>query len=55
MNTDGSTTTTKVPSTSGAEVQDVVIEGKVGDKYKTESAKNINEKYSSVPMVSISN
>ncbi|MEE0127469.1 MAG: SdrD B-like domain-containing protein, partial [Clostridia bacterium] len=45
MNTDGSTTTTKVPSTSGAEVQDVVIEGKVGDKYKTESAKNINEKY----------
>ena len=45
MNTDGSTTTTKVPSTSGAEVQDVVIEGKAGDPYKTESAKNINEKY----------
>ena len=45
MNTDGSTTTTKVPSTSGAEVQDVVIEGKVGDPYKTEYAKNINEKY----------
>lgn len=39
MNTDGSTTTTKVPSTSGAEVQDVVIEGKVGDPYKTEYAK----------------
>ena len=45
INTDGSTTTTKVPSTSGAEVQDVVIEGKAGDPYKTESAKNINEKY----------
>ena len=45
MNTDGVTTTTKVPSTSGAEVQDVVIKGKAGDPYKTESAKNINEKY----------
>ena len=44
MNTDGSTTT-KVPDTTGKEVEDVVIEGKVSDKYKTESAKNINEKY----------
>lgn len=39
MNTDGSTTTTKVPDTTGKEVEDVVIEGKVGDPYKTESAK----------------
>ena len=45
MNTDGSTTTTKVPDTTGKTVDDVVIEGKVSDKYKTESAKNINEKY----------
>ena len=45
MNTDGSTTTTRVPNVSGAEVEDTVIEGKVGDPYKTESAKNINEKY----------
>ena len=44
MNTDGSTTT-KVPDTTGKTVDDVVIEGKVGDPYKTESAKNINEKY----------
>ena len=45
MNTDGSTTTTKVPDTTGKTVDDVVIEGKAGDPYKTESAKNINEKY----------
>ena len=45
MNTDGSITTTKVPDTTGKTVDDVVIEGKVSDKYKTESAKNINEKY----------
>ncbi len=45
MNTDGSTTTTRVPDTQGQEVQDVVIEGKEGDPYTTEEAKNINEKY----------
>ena len=45
MNTDGSTTTTRVPSTSGAEVQDVIIEGKEGTSYETEPATNINEKY----------
>ena len=45
MNTDGITTTIKVPDTTDKAVEDVVIEGKVGDKYKTESAKNINEKY----------
>ena len=45
MNTDGSTTTTRVPDTQGQEVQDVVIEGKEGEPYTTEEAKNINEKY----------
>ena len=45
MNTDGTTTTTKVPNSQEQEVQDVVIEGKEGDSYTTEEAKNINEKY----------
>ena len=45
MNTDGSTTTTKVLDATGKAIEDVVIEGKVGDPYKTESAKNINERY----------
>ena len=45
MNTDGSTTTTRVPDANGTEIPDVVIEGKEGDEYTTEEAKNINEKY----------
>ena len=45
MNTDGSTTTTRVPNAQGQEVPDVVIEGKEGAPYTTEAAKNINEKY----------
>ena len=45
MNTDGTTTTTRVPSTSGAEVQDVIIEGKEGEEYYTTWANNVNEKY----------
>ena len=45
MNTDGSTTTTKVPDTNGTEITDVVIEGKEGEPYTTEEAKNVNEKY----------
>ena len=45
MNPDGSTTTTRVPDAQGQDVQDVVIEGKEGDPYTTEEAKNINEKY----------
>ena len=45
MNTDGTTTTTRVPSTSGAEVQDVIIEGKEGEEYHTTWANNVNEKY----------
>ena len=45
MNTDGSTTTNRVPDAQGQEVQDVVIEGKEGTPYTTEEAKNINEKY----------
>ena len=45
MNTDGTTTTTRVPSTSGAEVQDVIIEGKEGEEYHTTWTNNVNEKY----------
>ena len=45
MNTDGTTTTTRVPDANGTEIPDVVIEGKEGDEYTTEEAKNINEKY----------
>ena len=45
MNRDGSTTTTRVPDVNGTEIPDVVIEGKEGDEYTTEEAKNINEKY----------
>ena len=45
MNTDGTTTTTRVPSTSGTEVQDVIIEGKEGEEYHTTWANNVNEKY----------
>ena len=45
MNTDGSLTTTRVPDVNGTEIADVVIEGKEGDEYTTEEAKNINEKY----------
>ena len=45
MNTDGSTTTTRVPDANGTEIPDVVIEGKEGDEYTTEEAKNIKEKY----------
>ena len=45
MNTDGSTTTTRVPDANGTEIPDVVIEGKEGDEYTTEEATNINEKY----------
>ena len=45
MNTDGTTTTTRVPDAQGQDVQDTVIEGKEGNPYTTEETKNINEKY----------
>ena len=45
MNTDGSTTTTRVPDANGTEIPDVVIEGKEGNPYTTEEANNVNEKY----------
>ena len=51
MNTDGSTTTTRVPDINGTEIPDVVIEGKEGDEYTTEKAKNINNKYELVKVV----
>ena len=45
MNTDGSTTTTRVPDANGTEIPDVVIEGKEGNPYATEEATNVSEKY----------
>ena len=45
MNTDGSTTTTRVPDVNETEIPDVVIEGKEGEPYTTSEANNINEKY----------
>ena len=45
MNTDGTTTTNRVPDKTNQEVQDVVIEGKEGTPYTTEEAENVNEKY----------
>ena len=51
MNTDGSTTTTRVPDVNGTEIPDVVIEGKEGDEYTTDEATNINNKYELVKVV----
>ena len=45
MNTDGTTTTTRVPDINGTEIPDVVIEGKEGEEYNTTWANNVNEKY----------
>ena len=45
MNTDGTTTTTRVPDANGKEIPDVVIEGKEGEEYHTTWANNVNEKY----------
>ena len=45
MNTDGTKTTTKVPSSSGSVVQDELIEGVQGDSYNTKAATNINSNY----------
>ena len=45
MNTDGTTTTTKVPDTNGTEIPDTIIEGKEGTSYETNPVDNINEKY----------
>ena len=45
MNTDGTTTTTRVPDINGTEIPDVVIEGKEGEEYNTTWSNNVNEKY----------
>ena len=45
MNTDGTTTTTRVPDANGKEIPDVIIEGKEGEEYHTTWANNVNEKY----------
>ena len=45
MTPDGTTTTNKVPDTTGTEIPDVIIEGKEGDPYSTEEASNVSEKY----------
>ncbi len=45
MNSDGTPTTNRVPDINGTEIQDVLIEGKEGDEYRTEPAENVSDKY----------
>ena len=45
MNTDGTTTTIRVPDTNGTEIQDVLIEGKQGENYDTTPAENVKQNY----------
>ena len=45
MNPDGTTTTNRVPDTTGAEIPDEIIEGEEGDSYYTTWANNVSEKY----------
>ena len=45
MNPDGTTTTTRVPSTDGTEIPDQTIEGTQGEEYTTNPAENIQPNY----------
>ena len=45
MDTDGTTTTTRVPSTDGTEIPDQTIEGAQGEEYTTNPAENIQSNY----------
>ncbi len=45
MDTDGATTTTRVPSTDGTEISDQTIEGAQGEEYTTNPAENIQPNY----------
>ena len=45
MDTNGTTTTTRVPSADGGEVQDETIEGAQGEEYSTNPAENIQSNY----------
>ena len=45
MDTDGTTTTTRVPDAQGQEVQDQTIEGAQGEEYTTNPAENIQPNY----------
>ena len=45
IDNEGKKTTNRVPDEKGKEVPDIIIEGQEGDKYKTEPAKEVSEKY----------
>ena len=51
MNSDGTTTETKVPNKDGGVVEDVVQTGDVGDIYATKQADNVSENYEYVSTV----
>ena len=51
QNPDGTKTTNRVKNANGEEIQDIVIEGKEGDQYKTTGAENISDKYELVEVV----
>ena len=48
-------TTTRVPDINGSEIEDVVIEGKQGDSYNTNAAKNVKQNYELVTTPANSN
>ena len=45
IDNEGKKTTNRVPDEKGKEVPDIIIEGQEGDKYETEPAKEVSEKY----------
>ena len=48
-------TTTRVPDINGSEIEDVLIEGKQGDSYNTNAAKNVKQNYELVTTPANSN
>ena len=45
IDNEGKKTTNRVPDEEGKEVPDIIIEGQEGDKYETEPAEDVSEKY----------
>ena len=45
IDNEGKKTTNRVPDEEGNEVPDIIIEGQEGDKYETEPAEEVSEKY----------
>ena len=45
IDNEGKKTTNRVPDKEGNEVPDIIIEGQEGDKYETEPAEEVSEKY----------